>query len=910
MRRCLFPALAVLALAVFSGANVHGGLLERLRAENDGSFALGEVWFRIQHFSPGWHCQVQGTTIAPGISVTRSPGNLTFAGVFPTASGPAFQFSEQLQRGEGDTVRYQAELRHPDGVPTEQLVLGVFLPVELFVGVPLELGERQWVAPDEPFADPVVAENLTSLVLPVPEGRLIFTGSFGIQIQDGRNFADKGHFRFRFYFSPKEGPIRDASLAFAMRLEPYDAAHPRPTFGKAYTIVADEDWQPLQHRVFTVPGSILDWSGMNEGPAGAQGPVVIRDGHFVLTGKPDQPLRLFGTNICDQANYQDHAGADALAAQLARLGYNTARLHHYDRHLVARGKTLAEGWDPANLDRLDYLFAALKRQGLYVTIDLYTVRVVTAAEIDEVDHDVYLQEFKALVAISPSARANWQEFARRLLAHVNPYTGLAWKDDPALFAICLLNENNVPAVWNASPATAKLYREHFAAWCQEQGRAVPEREVEKSQPWAEFLTETHRAMYRDCAAFVRSLGAQVLLTDANNQADLPLALVRQEFDYVDSHVYFDHRTFLGAPYQLPFRFRQTPPLATDGAVLPVILSSRHVGVPFMVTEFNYVYPNHNRAVGGPLLGAYAALQDWDGLYRYAYSHQVKRIHEPDATIYLDNVGDPINLLADRIAVLLFRRRDVQSAPGLIPFAYDERVLHVDSPFDRVAGRLSPDYCRLGYYTRIGLERASGLVAKPPLANEGTRVADGPALLQTLVDNGTVPADHLDLAAHRYQSETGQLRLDTQQHRFAVITPASECLAVQEDGTIAGQTVQAVFTGGGVVCVAAMDGLPLAESRRLLVFHLTDVQNNGVTFRNPDHTVLTAWGGLPHLVRRGSAALHLAFADTHPAQVYELDLDGSRRGEWPCQQEGQALDFTAQTITPTGTRLLYEIVRGE
>jgi hypothetical protein len=433
---------------------------------------------------------------------------------------------------------------------------------------------------------------------------------------------------------------------------------------------------------------------------------------------------------------------------------------------------------------------------------------------------------------------------------------------------------------------------------------MPEREVENSQPWAEFLIETHREMYRDCAAFVRSLGTHALLTDANFRADLPLALLRQEFDYVDSHGYFDHRTFLGAPFRLPYRFRQTPPLSTDAAIPHVILASRQFGQPFLVTEFNYNYPNHYRAIGGALLGAYASLQDWDGLYRYAYSHQVKRIHEPDSIFYLDNVGDPLNLLADRMAILLFRRGDVRPATGMTPFLYGEEALQTESPLDRKTGWLSSDYCRLAYQTRIGLARADQLPVGTPA------VAKQPSGEHQLADGGEQLAKLAAPNGRCYQSETGQIRLDTGEHHFAVVTPGSEAVARQEDGEISGQTVRATFSGGGVVCVAAMDGKPVAESQRLLVFHLTDVQNSGVTFRDPDHTVLTAWGGLPHLVRRGTVDIHLDFADPRPGQIFELGIDGSRRGEWPGKWDGKSLAFTAQTITPAGTRMLYEIVRGE
>jgi len=144
---------------------------------------------------------------------------------------------------------------------------------------------------------------------------------------------------------------------------------------------------------------------MNDKPAGKYGRVEVRQGHFEFASQPGRRVRFFGTNVCDRANFLTKAEAEAVAVQLSRQGYNAVRLHHYDRHLVRPGSTLAAGWDSAQLDRLDYFFHCLKREGLYVTIDLYTVRKVVAGEIDEVQREVSLGELKALVAISPSARA-------------------------------------------------------------------------------------------------------------------------------------------------------------------------------------------------------------------------------------------------------------------------------------------------------------------------------------------------------------------------------------------------------------------------------------------------------------------------------------------------------------------------
>jgi hypothetical protein len=143
---------------------------------------------------------------------------------------------------------------------------------------------------------------------------------------------------------------------------------------------------------------------MNDAPAGKWGRMKARDGHFEFEQRPGQPVRFYGTNLCDKANFQEKASCERLAAQFSRMGYNSVRLHHYDRHLPRPGQPISAGFDPEKLDQFDYLFHCLKQQGLYVTIDLYTVRKALKGEIAEVNRDVSLGEFKALAAISPSAR--------------------------------------------------------------------------------------------------------------------------------------------------------------------------------------------------------------------------------------------------------------------------------------------------------------------------------------------------------------------------------------------------------------------------------------------------------------------------------------------------------------------------
>lgn len=849
----------------------------------DGSVTVGEVLLSIQHFGPEARSSMQGPRTISGSPKLR--GNVwELDGKFAVAKTSGFALRESLVRTPQGAIAYDAKVHCPMAIPTQQLALGVLLPVDLMTGVELSLDKATFDLPEAPFQETLRWREVQRLTCPLPQGKLVVEGPVDVQLQDGRNFADKRHFRMRLLFRPDKGELRESSLAVTLKLLPYAGTEPRPDFGakRMVTIDVGDDWSPLEHAVSTKAGSILDWSAMNEKPAGSLGRIVVRDGHLEAEGQPGRRVRLFGTNICDRTNFLTKPDAEALAVQLARAGYNAARLHHYDRHLVRSKATLAAGWDAAKLDQLDYLFHCLKREGLYLTIDLYTVRPVVAGEIGEIQRDVSLNEFKALVAISPSARANWKEFARRLLTHVNPYTGLAWKDDPALVSICLLNEDNVPANWNSAPDIAELYEERFADW----QRGHPDGRS-REQQWARFLFGTHAAMTSDCAAFVRGLGARALITDANYRQDLPLTLIRQELDLVDNHNYHDLKHFLVHGWSLPYQFHQRCALM-DAASLPrSLFVSRIFGKPYTVTEFNYCYPNHFRAEGGPLMGAYAALQDWDGIFRYAYAHDRNRALSVQPVFYLDNASDPVNMLSDRIAALMFRRGDVQTARTRTPQVIADACLNSADPLAAANTAPPRELEQLGLVHQVGVLPAGS--ADDWRGNQPFE-----------------PGPQSDLTA-RITSETGELRLEPGAGRFVAVTPRTECFVLSGAETVRGGVVEVRNQGGfALICASAMDDRPLATSKRVLIIHLTDVQNRGVRFRDPGHTILEAWGGLPHLVRRGSADVRLR--DAAGATVRALRMDGSAAHPVLTRKADSWLEFTAATVQPQGSCLIYELER--
>jgi hypothetical protein len=206
----------------------------------------------------------------------------------------------------------------------------------------------------------------------------------------------------------------------------------------------------------------------------------------------------------------------------------------------------------------------------------------------------------------------------------------------------------------------------LAAWKEYGGRgSMP-------SPWAQerrgefygFDAWLNTRIWRKCSAFVRSLGAKAMLSNDNEgpchgDGDMPARL----YDYVDNHFYVDHPRFLGKDWELPSKCANRNPIACGE---PRIFShgwAKGVSKPYTVTEWNFSGPGRYRGIGGILTGAMAAEQEWDGLWRFAYSHSNKKLKDNphDSPGYFDCATDPLIAASDRAGVCLYLRRD--TAPG-------------------------------------------------------------------------------------------------------------------------------------------------------------------------------------------------------------------------------------------------------
>lgn len=194
----------------------------------------------------------------------------------------------------------------------------------------------------------------------------------------------------------------------------------------------------------SVRGTATDVTFLNPGPANQW--ITPRDGHFER-GK--DRMRFLGTNFTARAAFPSHEDADKVAARLAKLGINIVRFHHMQNSWDAKGtiwkqdKMMIE-LDPNSLDRLDYLISALKKNGIYANINLQTTRdYLPEMGFPDSVKQLPWSFAKRVDKFDPKMIALQKQYAKDLLDRTNPYTGLKYKDDPAIAVIEINNENSL-----------------------------------------------------------------------------------------------------------------------------------------------------------------------------------------------------------------------------------------------------------------------------------------------------------------------------------------------------------------------------------------------------------------------------------------------------------------------------------
>lgn len=491
----------------------------------------------------------------------------------------------------------------------------------------------------------------------------------------------------------------------------------------------------------------LDFSHLLDAPAGCHGFVRVKKGHFYF--EDGNRARFLGFNIATRSNTPTHEDAEKLAARFASMGVNVIRLHAADAPigegagnwssckeapLLDYDKGTTRVFNPEGLDRFDYLFAKLKEKGIYLHIDLIVARAFL--EGDELE---YPGSIPLCMKRYPMYNARLielqKEYARELLCHVNPYTGLALKDDPAVITVQMNNEESAIKGNTGSDQGEEMkpYRDEVSrrfgdfllmkyhsreemkkAWTHEGVCSLGEDEdpaqgtvhgieggfyQSVNEPmgdwnaaegparyadWMEFGVRMNRAFYQDMKDYLISLGVKVPIVASNLMAGAADVYGHTDGDLMENNSYFNHPLLpvQNDTYMVygPAEYVSTNPLTVQrgiGSMGTTLLSLASVaivqGKPFMLSEWNEygLHSFHSTAFVHTV--AYACLNDWDGLILYNYNTSEHPEDEPaDGIITIfDSYNDPALIAQWGFMATMFFKGLVSPAKNRVDVVYTQ-----------------------------------------------------------------------------------------------------------------------------------------------------------------------------------------------------------------------------------------------
>ena len=514
---------------------------------------------------------------------------------------------------------------------------------------------------------------------------------------------------------------------------------------------------------------VLNFSHLLDAPAGKHGFVRVKDGHFFFEN--GQRARFLGFNIATRSNTPSHEDAEKLAERFASMGVNVIRLHAADAPigdgagnwsscreapLLDYDKGTSRLFHPEGLDRFDYLFAKLKEKGIYLHIDLIVARAFP--EGDGLDYPGSIPACMKRYPMYNACLIELQkEYARELLCHVNPYTGLALKDDPAVMTVQINNEES--AIKGNTGADAgenmKPYRDEVArrfgdfllmkyesreklkeAWTLDGVCALGEDEDpaqgmrgieggfyqsvnEPMGPWdaaegparyadfMEFGARMNRGFYQDMKDYLRSLGVKVPIVASNLMAGAADVYGHTDGDLMENNCYFNHPLLpvMNDTYMVygPTEYVSTNPLTVQrgvGAMGTTLVSLASVaivqGKPFMLSEWNEyaLHPFHSTAFVHTI--AYACLNDWDGLILYNYNTSERPDDEPadEVLTVFDAYNDPALISQWGFMASVFLKGLISPAKNRVDVVYTQRDLQTLPNFNAMP------MCFLPYVTQL------------------------------------------------------------------------------------------------------------------------------------------------------------------------------------------------------------------
>lgn len=769
----------------------------------------------------------------------------------------------------------------------------------------------------------------------------------------------------------RKGTITKVSITLvsALLLQILGAAGMADSTAHAAPIVADSTWKAIDTTLAVAPGSALDLSYMNQAPAGAKGFVKIdADGDYYFTNEPNKKVKFFGTNL--NGSY----GADPtreemviIADRLAALGYNAVRYHSNDENvdwakgLMVKPTSTTVTLDPVKLDNFEYFVSLLKDRGIYIDID-----ILAYADYSGVPSLSQYGSFgaKYMATLFPDGKAIWQSFAQKWLTHVNPYTGLALKDDPILMGVSPMNET---VLYNANFSNANV-----KAWLLADfntylaGKGRPAIAAFPNSFWSapasirddltEYFTEKSLSSHNEMKNYLKDvIGVKAPIGGINYINDSLANYWRTQTDVHETHSYnglVDGRgaTFSYTPASHPrYSMVFDPETAATyvpqygGTVfknyIPGLALGQLYQKPFALTEYNQEFPTKGRDDLGLMVAATGAFNGWDMLNRFQYVTRVQQATEEKATLggftSFDTLTDTLVTMSEYQSALLFRKghitasepkfvivrdktsvkthaastenEDAEINRMYIPHLFKMVTVYADKPGEpyaiyKITPDLTPEQIASGNIPAQNKISITNSMTLKQVAETFINAIDDVNLKNSMLTN---------LNQNKLVSDTGELIFDLNLNTYLIHTP----YVIGAVGTLnnnlfeLGPISVKASVDKGTVSAASLDDKTLDKSERMLVIYTTDAAATGEdTLQDPVDSKKRTYvrGTLPTLANHETMEFHLKTTLVPAAyKAYKLATNGVRLQELPVTATGDEVFVQLDTDKGYAFELVYD-----
>ena len=350
--------------------------------------------------------------------------------------------------------------------------------------------------------------------------------------------------------------------------------------------------------------------------------------------------RFWGVNFNGGACFPGKDYAPQVARRLAQAGCNIVRFHQLDAEWdtpnifgFSKGKRVktTRELDPRSMDALDYLVYCLKEEGIYCYLDMMTYRKFKEGD-DVACHEELMDSAKPWSITNPRLIELQKEFCTQIWNHYNPYTKLAYKDDPVFVLSEITNECDLFQNSNASRVEYKPvtyyeneFRGFFRDWLKENGLEYDWEHCDLytgDDEMVQFKIYMTAKYYQEMYDHMRSIGVKIPITGTNWTHTAGLVKAHGNMDFTDSHHYFyDWRW--GNTERACFHRSIT----SAETVFPGMAKMKVPDKPFFVSEWDMPWPNAFRAEGPIYYAAVGALQNWAGftIHTYAYCSRLEEM---------------------------------------------------------------------------------------------------------------------------------------------------------------------------------------------------------------------------------------------------------------------------------------------